>query len=58
MLPLIQVDEVRRLLNSQGIIHSLEEQAISMDGGPYIAVINFGRDADVLAIQAVLDSSH
>ena len=56
-LPLSQVDEVRRLLDSHGISHALEEDAISMDGGPYIAVIDFGREADAAAIQAILDSS-
>ncbi|HUG92880.1 MAG TPA: hypothetical protein VML55_18710 [Planctomycetaceae bacterium] len=56
MLPVSQLDEVRRLLDSRGIRHWVKENVISLDGAPEIAVIEFGRSADAAAVQAVLDS--
>jgi len=55
MLPFSQLDEVRRLLNGRGIRYWVEENAISINGGPEIVVINFGREGDAAAVQAVLD---
>lgn len=56
MLPLSQLDEVKRLLDSNGIRHWVEENAISLDGAPYIVVVNLGREADAAAVQVLLDS--
>jgi len=56
MVPVSQLDEVRRLLDSRHIGHWVEENAISLDGAPEIAVINLGRGGDAAAVQAVLDS--
>ncbi len=56
MLPLAQLDDVRKLLDERGIYYWVEENAISFDGSPAIAVINFGVDADAEPIQAILDS--
>ncbi len=55
-VPLNQLDEVKRLLEGQRIRHWVEENAISWDGGPYIAVINLGREGDAHAVQAILNS--
>lgn len=55
-LPVSQLDEVCRLLDEHKVRYSVEEEVISLDGGPEIAVIDFGRNADALAVQAILDS--
>jgi hypothetical protein len=56
MLPFTQLDDVRRLLDSRAIGHWVQEEVISFNGGPEIAVINLGRGTDVAAVQAILDS--
>jgi hypothetical protein len=57
MLPVSQLDEVRQLLDDHGIRYWVEEDLISLNGAPETAVIDFGRGADVDAIQAVLDTA-
>jgi hypothetical protein len=52
-----QLDELRRLLDAGGIRYWVEENVISINGGPEIGVVNLGRGADARAIQAVLDSA-
>lgn len=56
MVPVSRLDEIRRLLDSRGIRYWAEENAISLDGAPEIAVINLGRGVDAAAVQAILDS--
>ncbi len=56
MVPVSQLDVVRRLLDSRRIGYWVEENAISLDGAPEVAVINLGRGGDAAAVQAVLDS--
>jgi hypothetical protein len=56
-LPYSQVDEVRRLLDARSIHHWVEENIISLNGGPYFAIINLGREGDGAAVQAILDSA-
>ena len=55
-LPFSQLDEVVRILESHGIRHSVQENVISFNGGPEMAVIYLGRGADAAAIQAILDN--
>jgi hypothetical protein len=57
MLPFSQLDEVRRLLDGRGIRYWVEENAISMDGGPETVVVNLGREGNAMAVQAVLDGA-
>ena len=54
-VPVSQLDEVKRLLDDRGIHYWVEENAISWDGGPYIVVVNLGREGDANAVQAILD---
>jgi hypothetical protein len=54
-LPFTQVDEVRRLLDDHKIFYWVEENVISFDGGPEIAVIDFGRNGDPAVVQDILD---
>jgi hypothetical protein len=56
MVPLSQLEEVRRLLDGRGVRYGVEEHAISVDGAPYIAIVNLDRRTDPKAIQALLDS--
>ncbi len=56
MLPFAQLADLRKALDHHGIRYSVEEDVISLDGAPEIAVIDLGRDADVSSIQAILDT--
>lgn len=58
MVPVSQLEDVRRLLDNRRIGYWLEEEAISLDGSPEVAVINLGRGADAAAVQAILDNVH
>ena len=56
-VPVSQLDELQRLLDSRRISYWVEEEVISLDGGPEIATIDFGRGADAAVVQAILDSA-
>ena len=56
MVPVSQLDEVRRLLNGRRIGYWVDENAISLNGAPEVTVINLGRSGDAAAVQAILDS--
>jgi hypothetical protein len=56
MVPLSQLDEVKRLLAGRHISYWVAENAISWDGGPYIVTVNLGREGDADAVQAILNS--
>ncbi len=56
LVPVSQLDEVQRLLDTRGFRYWVEENAISLNGAPEIAVINLGRGGDASAVQALLDS--
>lgn len=55
MVPVSQLTEVRQLLDAGGIRYQVEEDAISLNGAPEVAVIDFGHGADAEAIQAIID---
>ena len=55
-LSMDQLEKVRQLLDSHGIFYWFRENSISMDGGPFFTVVNFGRNGDAAAMQALLDS--
>jgi hypothetical protein len=56
-LPVSQVEEVRRLLDSRNIGYWVDDIAISFDGNPEETVINLNRGTDVAVVQAILDST-
>ena len=56
-LPYSQLDDLKQILDSHGISYWVRENAISFDGGPEYVIVNFGRNGDANAIQAVLDSA-
>lgn len=55
MVPVSQLADLRDLLEKHQIHYLVEEDAISLDGAPEIAVVDLDRGADVAAIQAILD---
>ncbi len=55
MVPVSQLADLRTLLDGHQIRYSVEEEAISLDDSPEIAVVNLGRGADVSAVQNILD---
>ena len=57
VVQVLQMDEIRRLLDQHGVRYWVGEFALSMDGGPEKTFINFGPGADTRAIQAALDGS-
>jgi hypothetical protein len=56
MVPVSQLADLRELLDKHRIRYSVEEDVVSLDGAPEIAVVDLGRGADVAPVQAVLDS--
>ncbi len=56
MVPVAQLDKVRALLEANKLPHWVDEEAISLDGKPEVAVINLGRGSNPAMVQSLLDS--
>lgn len=56
MVPVSQLERLRRLLDSHGIHYWVEEHAISINGAPETTIVNLGREGDAAAVQAILDA--
>ncbi len=56
MVPVEQLEPVKALLNVNNVSHWVDEEAISLDGKPEVAVINLGHGSDPRGIQNLLDS--
>jgi hypothetical protein len=54
MVPVSQLAELREVLDKNQIRYSVEEEAVSLNGAPEIAVVDLGRGASVAAIEAIL----
>lgn len=52
-----QLGTLRPLLDRHRVTYWLSEGAASYGGGPYIAVVNFGRSGNAAQIQALLDAA-
>ena len=50
-----QLGEITATLRAHNVPHWVDEDAISLDGEPAVAVVNLGRGVDVSAIQRLLD---
>ena len=57
MVPVNQLESVRKALDSHKIGYWVDADAISLDGEPAITVVNFGRAGDADQIQAILDKA-
>jgi hypothetical protein len=51
-----QLEEVTKALGAEKISHWVDEDVISLDGEPAVAIVNFGRTVDVAAVQRILDA--
>jgi hypothetical protein len=58
LLSLDQLDDVKRLLDRNGVIYEVESNAISLNNGPFIIAINFGRKGDAERVQTILDGAN
>lgn len=56
MVPLDQLDAVETVLRNNRIKYWVDSDAISLDGKPAVIVINLGRGADPVPVQALLDA--
>jgi hypothetical protein len=57
MVPEEQLEQVRRLLDEREVSYWVDENVISLDGKPAIAVINLGLRGNAQAIQEILDAT-
>ncbi len=57
ILPADLLDKVTSLLDENQISYWVDEELISVDGGPEDAFINFKRGSDPADIQRILDSA-
>ena len=57
MVPVGQLVRVCQLLDRHAIRYWTDSDAISLDGKPAIAVINFGRSGDAAWVQALADEA-
>ena len=51
-----QLGKVIALLEANSIPYYVDEEYLSMDGGPAVATVNFARHADPERLQRLLDS--
>lgn len=56
MVPVAQLDKVRALLDANKVAYWVDEEAISLDGKPEVAVINLGHGSNPATVQSLLDS--
>ena len=56
MVPVIQLEEVRTILDNNQIRYWVDEEAISLDGKPEITVINLDPPSEPATVQRLLDS--
>lgn len=57
VVPVIQLGELSELLDKHCICYTVDDNAISLDGEPEVAVVDLGHGADVRTIQAILDNN-
>ncbi|MCI0358566.1 MAG: hypothetical protein L0211_08790 [Planctomycetaceae bacterium] len=57
MVEVADLSTIKLLLSQSKIAYWIEENAISLNVAPEIAVVNFGRHADPMQIQQALDQA-
>lgn len=55
IVPLDQLADVCRLLDDADVAYSVDEAAISVEGEPFMSVINLGRGDTAKSVQQILD---
>lgn len=56
MVPVAQLDKVKALLEANKVSYWVDEEAISLDGKPEVAVINLGHGSNPTTVQGLLNS--
>jgi hypothetical protein len=56
MVPVSQLEAVRQLLGQYHVPFTVDDDAISLNGEPEVAVVNLGRGGDAKKVQQILDS--
>lgn len=54
-LPLDQLEGLRQRLDAHSVPYRVRETAVSIDGKPYVIVVQLGRTVDAAAVQVILD---
>lgn len=57
MVQLDQLDLVKKILDDAGCRYYVDEDAISFNDQPFTTIVNLAHNADVAAIQRLLDES-
>ncbi len=57
MVPVGQLPDLRKLLDDNEIRYLVEENAISLNGSPEVAILDLGRRADAQKVQKILDAN-
>ena len=57
MVPVPQLDELKNLLGTHQVPFWVDEDAISLDDGPFIAVVNLSTDPSPAEVQGILDNA-
>ncbi len=56
MVPVSQLDKVKALLDANKVPYWVDEEAISLDGKPEVAIINLDHGSSPAVVQSLLDS--
>jgi hypothetical protein len=56
MVPVPRLEDVLRLLDQHRVRYAVDEDAISLNGAPEVAVVNLGRGGDAKGVQKILGS--
>ena len=54
-LPVSQLSEAQQLLDERGVPYTVDENYLSINDGPFTALIKLRRGTDGKAVQAILD---
>ncbi len=55
VVPVAQLERVRALLDANKVAYWVDEEVISLDGKPEVAVVNLGHGSDSKKVQNLLD---
>ncbi|HVC93461.1 MAG TPA: hypothetical protein VND64_07205 [Pirellulales bacterium] len=55
MVPVLQLENVKGVLEANKVSYWVDEEAISLDGKPEIIIINLGLRTDAATVQRLLD---
>lgn len=56
-VPVVQLDEIRRVLDARGFRYWVSDYRFSMNGGPERTRIQFSHSVDPKAVQSALDQA-